>query len=209
MKKTSALIACLLLILQVAGAGAHDMLPYTEPNGAYRLSYPADWVVVDQESIAILQEDMASGKLPTKGALADMINQNQRFTYETPTTVFGEIGTGIKLIITCEENPSYAGLSLEAFLAQIVGPLAEQLQQRNRNIEFLDPGSVLSIGENTFSHLSGIVPIDGVTCQQEQYHYLKGSLMFCLTFNHQLEEGRLPDSAQALMNQMLASFEVL
>ena len=207
MKRTIALIAALILLGQFALASAAELSPYKALDGKYSVSYPAEWMMLDKDSVADWVEQAASGEITVPGINAEALRQYGESMKNSPLVLFMSPETGDNVNITYVEEPGLAAYTVDVVVQQLGGMLAQQFQAVYGDYEPLDIGSTLQIGDRTFGHTSGTATVNGFKSQQIQLYFLTGGTLYYLTFTFRLVDGELPEGALQLMHQVAESFD--
>jgi len=154
-----------------------EMEVYVNPSNGYQISYPSDWTILNRETIDMLLGLAVDGNIPgidgaVLGQYAAQIEQLDVVMFITPS---GDTPT-----IGYED----AGIPLSPNLIQtLVCPqMIAQYEAMFDQVEVLDPGSIVTIGDNEFVFMSIKATIMGTQMQIDIYSYSHGNLLYSLGF---------------------------
>lgn len=197
-KMLSVLLALSLLLCCVPALAeeAAEYAPYTDPTGHYSLEYPADYLLLDAETIDALIAAMESGEIDVGfdfSAYASMLKESSLTIFMDPFT-----GNNINVVIM----DLGAHLSADILVQLSIPATREQYKTMMPGAVYDDEGSVKTINGTDFAHLALQYPQNGVTVYMEQYVVCVGNLMYNLTFTY----NNSPEEAD--MAHMLSTFSV-
>lgn len=206
MRKKALALALGILLTAQAMAAETPMKTYRGPEGSYEISYPASWRMIDQDSIVPLLDEMARGETRVAGVSLEAMQQYQTYMLLTPMVLFIQDETGDNFYLYYVEDPTNITTTTRQALAQMREGLGEQLQTLYPDYQALDPGSMVTQGEQAYAHLSGSATIDGAKSRQHLFILLKGLRMYTLVFTFRQAEGELAGDMTDIMNQVAESF---
>lgn len=215
MKRLAALALSILLALSIGAASMQTaeqslvLNTYNDPTGAYAISYPNLWTVIDKETSHTLLEQMASGELEAQGMNLETLQALIPQMEAVPMVMFLEPFTGDNYNVVYTVNPGYATLAPEQMETQLAPLLQEQFKTLYEEFTFLDSGSLVDLPAGQALQVILNTDLNGILTQQNQYYFLAGERLFVVTFTHSLSEGQLPTGAQERIDQALNDFEIL
>ncbi len=181
MKKALSILLALSLLLCCAPALAEEAAeytPYTDPTGHYSLEYPADYLLLDAETIDALISAMESGEIDIGfdfSTYGPMLKESNLTLFVDPFT-----GNNVNVVIM----DLGAHLSAEILVQLSIPATREQYKTMMPDAVYDDEGSVKTINGTDFAHLALRYPQNGVSVYMEQYVVCVGSLMYNLTFTY-------------------------
>ncbi|MGI6235688.1 MAG: hypothetical protein ACOYI6_10635 [Christensenellales bacterium] len=207
MKKFFVLMLALLMALQLPAFAAMGISVYTDPDTGYQLPYPELWNSIDRASIDAMIEKLASGELVIEGMNTDSLTNLKNMMHQLPIVVFQSPIGGDNFNIYYVDDSSLANSTIEQFLAESGENVRNGLKSTFVEFTPLDPGSLITAGENTYARFSGEGPLQGRLCQMHQLYLLKGERMYIITFTFFPGEGEnLPENLQHILDQVTAGF---
>lgn len=179
MKKALSVMLTLTLLLCCMPALAEETeyIPYTEPTGQFSLEYPADYLLLDDETVdalfsAVEDEEIDFGFDFSTYAAA---------IRESNTVYFLNLLNGSNFNVVFQDLGGH--LSANLMMLMIYPSLVEQYKTIFPTAVFDDEGSILTVNGVDFVRLALRYLQDDVTVHMEQYGVCMGNFLYYFTFS--------------------------
>ena len=203
MKKSFALLlVALLLIPSALLATSGDMVTYT--GAGYTVSYPADWQVLDRDTIDSVIEMVTEGQI--EGIDSTTLAQYKAQIEATNMTIVMSKNGGINVNFAAQ--PIGVELDVDSVVSMFVPQVLSQLGTAMPGFEVLEEGSAYTAGDYTYAMLGGQFELMGRNNIITQLLLPHGTDLYVLTFT--VVDGLAPslEDADAILEAVAASFTV-
>lgn len=181
MMKRHRLVSILLLMavcLASCATSLAEMDVYANPTNGYQISYPANWTILNRETIDAIMKLVMGGHIP--GIDGSVLEQYSAQIQQMDAVMFITPSGDMSAIIYEDAHiPLMSTLLKTMVCPQVIA----QYRLMFDEIEVLDPGSILQIGDNEFVFLSMVVSPMGEKTQIDLYLYSQGKVVYTMAFS--------------------------
>lgn len=216
MKKTFACILSAMLLLTWSFALAEttetaesEYATYTNAYYNYTIDYPADWFVLDSETIKDIMKNITSGDVPADAFTAEAITMlDATFSQAADGDIVEFMDrNGSNFNVTCFEFPTLASIELVnyVFSPQIVTMYTNMIA----GIEFLDSGSIYQLDGRDFIHIKCQYIMNGIPLTLSSLYYFDNGMVYNFSFTWSAGDEAYNETFQQIMEHALASFTLV
>jgi hypothetical protein len=215
MKKLCALMVVGLLLAAMPAAlasssSAAEMAydTYVNETYGYSVDYPAEWVLLDSDTVGAVLEQLTSGDLTIEGITSDALDALKTLM-SGDMTGFAEFidGNGNSFNVTCFTYPTPA--SIDSAMELLVPQIIASYQQTFSDITVLDSGSVYTVDDSEFIKAKCMYTIDGMTVLVTPLFLFENDLLFNISFTWVTTGDDEVQALDQIMESVLASFSLV
>jgi hypothetical protein len=215
MKKICALmvVGLLLAAMPAAFAGSSPAAEtqyntYGNETYGYSVDYPAEWTLLDSDTVGDVMELLTSGELTFEGITPDAL-EALKTMISGDMTGFTEFvdRNGNNFNVTCFTFPTLA--SIDAAKEILVPQIITGYQQMYSDMAVLDDGSVYTVDDREFIKVKCMYTIDGMTVLVTPFFHFENDLLFNIIFTWVTTGDEETKALDQIMESVIASFHLV
>lgn len=198
MKKLLSYVLILVFLLSFSGISETELTHYTHPDYGCSFSYPADWVVLDTETIQSLFEQ---SRLKEILKTDDVSVYQQQIATNKMAMFVNYNNDNFNIVAT----PMRIPLPAQSVIDYILPDLINQFSSVYNGIRFINKGDILEIGGKEYAYIQYTLQEETVSTQ---YYCCENGKIYTLTFTSFYVDDALSYlESEQLFKNVLRTFE--
>ncbi|MCL1963733.1 MAG: hypothetical protein FWF69_01550 [Firmicutes bacterium] len=191
-------VVCVLVAMTACAGNAlsAELVTYTNPTDGYQIGCPEGWRFLSRDTIDTVLGMVTSGNLSDidTSTLAQYKAQIEQMDM---VIMAGPLNNNINIVYENTVIPFTPSFMVDSVCPSYVA----QYKTIFADLEVLDAGSVVTVGDMDFAHMAIQAVASGTEMRIEQYLYPKGTSLYSLTFS-----SRGGFEMEPVAQEVLASF---